>query len=57
MVNNKAGNTVVKAEVPMLDGVPESSPVVPSRVRPGGRFPLPTEKVGAGIPVAAKVYR
>jgi len=37
-------------------GVPDTVPVVESRLKPGGRVPLAIVKVGAGVPVATKVY-
>ncbi len=46
---------IVKANTPFTVGVPERIPVVPSRVTPVGKEPEVTEKVGAGVPVAATV--
>jgi hypothetical protein len=47
--------TIVNDENPTVDGVPDSTPVCPSRVSPGGSDPDPTENVGDGMPDAWKV--
>ncbi len=39
-----------KVEVPSEVGVPETSPVVVSRVRPAGRVPLATDQVSGPVP-------
>ncbi len=45
----------VNVNVPDPVGVPDSTPVVACKVRPGGRLPELTEKVGDGLPVAVNV--
>jgi hypothetical protein len=40
------------ANVPAELGVPSMTPNTSSSVRPGGRVPVATENVGAGVPVA-----
>ena len=45
----------VKVEVPLLVGVPESTPAL-VRVSPAGRMPEDTAKVGLGYPDAVYVY-
>src|SRR5882762_11205396 len=45
----------VNVKDPVVVGVPESTPVAAARPRPGGRAPLATAKVGAGLPLAWKV--
>src|SRR5438445_2304818 len=45
----------VNVKDPAVVGAPESTPVPADRLRPGGRAPLATAKVGAGLPLAWKV--
>jgi len=45
----------VKVDVPVVVGVPESTPVVGSNSRPTGSDPLLTAYVGAGYPAAVNV--
>jgi hypothetical protein len=45
----------VKVTAPFVVGVPERTPLVGSRLSPGGRAPLVTVYVDGGVPVAAKV--
>jgi hypothetical protein len=44
----------VKVKLPLVVGVPERTPPVLSD-SPVGTVPVPTEKVGAGLPEAVKV--
>jgi len=44
-----------KVNGPAAVGVPDSTPPA-DRPSPGGREPLDTEKLGAGLPLAVKVY-
>jgi hypothetical protein len=46
---------MVEVNAPQVVGVPDRTPVVAFRLRPGGTVPVVTLKVGAGLPVAAKV--
>ena len=45
----------VKVKTPEVVGVPDSTPLAGSRLRPSGRDPEAREKVGAGVPEAANV--
>ena len=46
---------MVTANTPFTEGVPDSTPLVPSKVTPVGKEPVVIEKVGAGVPVAVTV--
>ena len=46
---------MVKVKGPVALGVPESTPVLASKVRPVGKVPEASVKVGAGVPLAEKV--
>jgi len=45
-----------KVNGPVVVGVPDRTPVVASRLNPGGRAPLATANVGAGYPLAENPY-
>ena len=48
--------TIAPDTPPAPVGVPESTPVAAFNVNPAGSVPEKTEYVGAGVPLATKVY-